>query len=679
MRSRVGLYPLFWPSDTYQFKESKTLLASFALLELSSDYWDNLTTFEQATPKATECALEFCALAYETQMTDGVLRESLISMSKARVENSYSPAGDLSPDTLGLIQKDFGYSLTESTSSWSSSESPGTLSILIPRHDLQVTLSQDADFKSSPRVFNITQMSIATMMYDLAKNSTLNSMTFGISNTTNITQTFDNIAHLLTYRMREVDGTITLGFSQQWIVFIHVRWEFIIFPVILLISGYIFTIANSDQANEDATGHMHSNRLNLAKTEYSQYAPVEDTELIDDYETGGYHPIHIGDRLGSKGRFNVVHKLGFGGHSTVWLAQDEAEGRYVALKVAVAANNHVLRERSIIQALEESLGNRRNISVPKLHAAFTHTGPNGVHECLATDPGMCSLSRSNSASDGVWLFDLAVSRKMTAQLIRTTSFLHSQGIAHGDLHLGNVLLKLPALSSMPVSSLYAKYGEPIKEDVIRLDGASLSAHVPQYVVTPAWLGKKCEDVTLADAEVLLTDFGESWKPANTPRYTLNTPALYRPPEAMFAAAEQCPFSLAADIWTLGCSIFAIFGQLDLFEGFYPTEDDVFAENISALGKPPHTWWNLWGARQEFFNAQGKWAVNTSRVVDGEYRCLETRVHRIKRDRRGVLGDEEMADLISMLRGMLRWRPDERVSALDLATGTWMTKWCDKTD
>ncbi|KAI0424288.1 kinase domain-containing protein [Xylaria sp. FL1042] len=388
--------------------------------------------------------------------------------------------------------------------------------------------------------------------------------------------------------------------------------------------------------------------------QYSQYVPVEDVELIDNYEAGGYHPIHVGDRLGPEDRFAIVHKLGFGGRCTVWLAQDEAEGQYVALKVAVAANNHAQREFSIMRELEGSLGDR-SASIAKLRAAFAHTGPNGVHECLATNSGMCSLSESKLASDGVWLFDLAVSCKITAQLIQTTSFLHSRGIAHGDLHLGNVLLKHPWFSSMPISRLYNKYGEPVKENVVRLDGTPVSVHVPRYMVSPACLGKRCEDVTLADAEILLVDFGESWKPAETPRYTLNAPALYRPPEAIFATAEQ-----------------------HLFEGFYPNEDDVLAENISALGKPPQTWWDLWNARDEFFNDQGDWTVNASRVIDGEYRSLEERVHRIKQDQKGMLGNEEAADLISMLRGMLMWQPKDRVSALYLATGPWMRKWGNET-
>jgi hypothetical protein len=239
LRSRVGLSPAFRPHDTYKFKESQTLLASFALLELSDAYWGNLTTIEHATPKATECGLEFCALAYEAQVRDGRALESVLSLSRKRVNNSYSPMADLSPEMQGFIRTDFGDSLSEYSGAGASSRQATTL---IPRHDLQVELSPDLNLKNASRVFNITQKAIATMIFDLSLNTTLDGVTFGISNTTNVTQTFDNIAHLLTYRMREVDGTATLGFSEHWVVFTQVRWRFIIFPVITLVAGYIFTV-----------------------------------------------------------------------------------------------------------------------------------------------------------------------------------------------------------------------------------------------------------------------------------------------------------------------------------------------------------------------------------------------------------------------------------------------------
>jgi len=61
----------------------------------------------------------------------------------------------------------------------------------------------------------------------------------------------------------------------------------------------------------------------------------DDTEDLERYELGGFHPVHLGD-VYDGGRYRVVHKLGAGSFSTVWLAQDETEHRWVALKFVVA-------------------------------------------------------------------------------------------------------------------------------------------------------------------------------------------------------------------------------------------------------------------------------------------------------------------------------------------------------
>jgi len=46
-----------------------------------------------------------------------------------------------------------------------------------------------------------------------------------------------------------------------------------------------------------------------------------DAEPLARYRKGGYHPTHLGDTF-KEGRYKIMHKLGWGGYATVWLARD---------------------------------------------------------------------------------------------------------------------------------------------------------------------------------------------------------------------------------------------------------------------------------------------------------------------------------------------------------------------
>jgi serine/threonine-protein kinase SRPK3 len=243
-----------------------------------------------------------------------------------------------------------------------------------------------------------------------------------------------------------------------------------------------------------------------------------------------------------------------------------------------------------------------------------------------------------------------------------------------DLHAGNVILAPPDISSLTVEDLYTQFGEPPKEPAIRLDGKPISHNVPPYVMRGAWLGKSCEDVRLSDARVLVTDFGESWQPLSRPRYHLGIPILYNPPESLFAEKEGTPIGFAADVWALACFVYELFAKGTLFEGFMPDADDVFNANISLLGKPPKRWWDMWEAKGDFFNENGEWKIKSNRVSDGEYKPLKTRMGWIVEDREGNITDEELGDLTELLEQMLRWLPDDRARAEELANGRWMQRW-----
>lgn len=157
----------------------------------------------------------------------------------------------------------------------------------------------------------------------------------------------------------------------------------------------------------------------------SVYQKQEDVENLEVYQPEGYHPVHIGDSY-SDGRYRIVHKLGWGSYSTVWLAQDTQICQYVALKVLIA---HVSEESAESRALRH-LGQKDVTGfVASLLDEFYIDGPNGRHLCIATKPTRCSLGESKS--DPPWMFPLQVSRAIAAQVIMGLQEIHERGVIHG--------------------------------------------------------------------------------------------------------------------------------------------------------------------------------------------------------------------------------------------------------
>lgn len=56
---------------------------------------------------------------------------------------------------------------------------------------------------------------------------------------------------------------------------------------------------------------------------------IQPHEPLQEYVPGGLHTVTLGDTF-HDGRYRIHNKLGYGGHSTVWLAQD-IQGECVVL------------------------------------------------------------------------------------------------------------------------------------------------------------------------------------------------------------------------------------------------------------------------------------------------------------------------------------------------------------
>lgn len=115
-----------------------------------------------------------------------------------------------------------------------------------------------------------------------------------------------------------------------------------------------------------------------------KYEFVEEAERLDYYVSGGYHPVMIGDELGS-GRYVIVHKLGFGRSVTSWLAKDRWQSQLVALKISTAESvdrtQEVQVHSRLVKAKADS-GLPGKAVVQDLLDSLTFSGPNGTHRCF---------------------------------------------------------------------------------------------------------------------------------------------------------------------------------------------------------------------------------------------------------------------------------------------------------
>ena len=121
--------------------------------------------------------------------------------------------------------------------------------------------------------------------------------------------------------------------------------------------------------------------------------------------------------------------------SSVWLARDQRENRYVALKIIVAHASAASLEGSILRHLRggnsEHPG-RSNVQI--LFDEFFTNGPNGRHLYLVSEPAGCSVAQSKEAS-AKWMFPVNIARAVAAQTTMGLAYIHSCGVTHGGMFL----------------------------------------------------------------------------------------------------------------------------------------------------------------------------------------------------------------------------------------------------
>ncbi|ODH37342.1 hypothetical protein ACO22_02617 [Paracoccidioides brasiliensis] len=260
-------------------------------------------------------------------------------------------------------------------------------------------------------------------------------------------------------------------------------------------------------------------------------------------------------------------------------------------------------------------------------------------------------------------FLLKLRGALSGGLTLAIAYMHSRGYAHGDIHLRNILVKLPSsFDQLSIKQLYEEYGKPETVPSTQRNGKSLPPSVPAKAVIPLRLGKNAEEFSLSDARrCFLVTLAGHFPPALEVRRgeDCHTPLAMRPPEARFE--PQAPLSFSADIWSLATTIWEILGMKAIFSSEFATADDIISQQIDVLGPMPLI----------KLNGRPKECRDVWPPID---EAFEEGVQKYRRKRGvGEFDGEETVALLELMRQMLAFRPEERPTAEEVLKSEWMVQ------
>ncbi|WPH02726.1 Hypothetical protein R9X50_00559400 [Acrodontium crateriforme] len=381
-------------------------------------------------------------------------------------------------------------------------------------------------------------------------------------------------------------------------------------------------------------------------------------ENVCDYRPGGYHPVALLDTF-QHGRYQVHNKLGFGGFSTVWLAWDFRLEQWVSIKILTAERSRDTREVDSLRRLMEM-----NCShVVHLLDEFVHEGPNGFHQCLVLEllgPTINMIvDDSYHDDDGLETDDIL---RLTKRLLAAVAYLHDVGLAHGDLSPRNIAFSAPRLSRLCKPDLFKILGEPETECLVRLDGSDLGRSVPSYLVQsvqwPGWPDGDMESNSEGDSdsddedgdpmfeEIRLIDLSEAFA-KDIKSVQVAQPRGLQAPESVF----QDSLDYKSDLWRAGIVIYYLtFGGMPfMWDGL----DSLAASIITFTGHLPPEWRPSWQSLRKA--STDRFVLSISEQGDVCDSTLE---------RKSILHKDDVVlkSIISVIRGLMKLAPSERISA-----------------
>ncbi|KAI0339490.1 kinase-like protein [Trametopsis cervina] len=423
-----------------------------------------------------------------------------------------------------------------------------------------------------------------------------------------------------------------------------------------------------------------------------RYIPslLDDVEHVEEYHPGGFHPLQIGD-LYSDDRYKIIHKLGFGGSSTIWLARDSSQGKLVTLKAMRADMSNKpteeMPEIAIAQKLHAALLPSSSIDLQIIENHFTVIGPNGTHRFLVSPlagPSVSAMADCPGRASGSRKLRGDLARKIASQIAISVKHMHGAGFVHGDITTSNILFRVSnRVLEWSENQVSSTFGHPETDSVRMRNNNALDSHAPKELVAPIDHLKLSSYV---EESAMLIDFGQS--------HELASPHLgYEPGTAMHYISPEARFETRAgkeaDVWALGCAIFEIRAGSPLFESFFASDSNILKHTVETLGRLPDPWWNLFVERTRWFEEDGTLKSEKAQEAAGSHimaskSSIVEKLRSIGKDdepptsnegplieKTGVTLTQDEVELLADLLGkMLKYRPDERITIEEVVAHPW---------
>ena len=411
----------------------------------------------------------------------------------------------------------------------------------------------------------------------------------------------------------------------------------------------------------------------------SEYSTVSESDIKSETDTESDHDEETYNFMGEllNNKYIVLHQIGGGAFSSVWLSYNTLDSKYYILKIQFEDDyDDGLMEGKMLTRMN-------NEYIVKIHERFII---NQTRVCLALEvlgECLCSLL-DNKNNNGL---PISLVKRISKQLLTGVQYLHEERkIIHTDLKVENILLTCisPKIQQMKTdfesTNLIKRYNElnKVKLDnlpsnrkkrnkVLNSKKKQLLEHFKNYVCETLSSFNYSDDIItksdfdISDSNIKIADFGTCVELDDLFTDELQT-EYYRSPEIILGYK----YNEKIDIWSIGCIIVELITGNLLFDPkkskHHNRTTNHLLDIIEHFGEFDKKMIAKCKYRNKYFNKKHE-ILNCPEVESSSLDNLLNMNNDIP--------EPEIANICKFLLPFFKYNPKDRISAKEALNSEWL--------